>query len=203
MYQPRYEHLANEKAIRLRLFAGQQPLRFTDVIRYWHHDPSFVTFFIKQLSAIPYQAYFWEMPPLTIATLQHNFECVFIDSPALGQVKANMQPFSHFFSATLPIVDFDNLGGDARLIAPCPMNQWLDFAHLAKFSRTVDPALQRALWRHVSQVLSHRLNAEPLWVSTSGLGVYWLHIRLDSSPKYYTFSEYGDRFYLKGDDSND
>ncbi|MDF9799652.1 hypothetical protein OKW21_004915 [Catalinimonas alkaloidigena] len=27
-------------------------------------------------------------------------------------------------------------------------------------------------------------------MSTSGLGVYWLHIRLDSRPKYYQFDPY-------------
>ena len=30
----------------------------------------------------------------------------------------------------------------------------------------------------------------PLWVSTSGAGVYWLHLRLDSFPKYYTHAPY-------------
>jgi hypothetical protein len=29
-----------------------------------------------------------------------------------------------------------------------------------------------------------------MWVSTSGLGVYWLYIRLDSFPKYYNFQPY-------------
>ena len=29
-----------------------------------------------------------------------------------------------------------------------------------------------------------------LWVSTSGLGVYWLHVRLDSYPKYYQHAPY-------------
>ena len=28
-------------------------------------------------------------------------------------------------------------------------------------------------------------NDVPVWTSTSGLGVYWLHVRLDSRPKYY------------------
>ena len=29
-----------------------------------------------------------------------------------------------------------------------------------------------------------------VWLSTSGLGVYWLHVRLDSRPKYYQFKEF-------------
>lgn len=37
---------------------------------------------------------------------------------------------------------------------------------------------------------SHGGTPVPLWVSTSGLGVSWLHVRLDSRPKYYTYAPY-------------
>ncbi len=30
----------------------------------------------------------------------------------------------------------------------------------------------------------------PLWLSTAGGGVAWLHVRLDSRPKYYGYSPY-------------
>ena len=30
----------------------------------------------------------------------------------------------------------------------------------------------------------------PTWVSTAGGGVAWLHVRLDSAPKYYTHRPY-------------
>ena len=32
----------------------------------------------------------------------------------------------------------------------------------------------------------------PLWVSTAGLGVSWLHVRLDARPKYYRHDAYTD-----------
>jgi hypothetical protein len=32
--------------------------------------------------------------------------------------------------------------------------------------------------------------AAPVWLSTSGLGIYWLHFRLDTVPKYYTYAPY-------------
>jgi hypothetical protein len=32
-----------------------------------------------------------------------------------------------------------------------------------------------------------------MWLSTSGLGVAWLHIRLDSTPKYYQHQPYTSR----------
>ena len=30
----------------------------------------------------------------------------------------------------------------------------------------------------------------PAWVSTSGLGVSWLHIRIDTRPKYYSYAPF-------------
>ena len=29
-----------------------------------------------------------------------------------------------------------------------------------------------------------------VWVNTEGSGVYWLHVRIDSRPKYYHFAPY-------------
>jgi len=42
----------------------------------------------------------------------------------------------------------------------------------------------------VGAALERQLGAQPVWLNTSGLGIYWLHIRLDSSPKYYTHAPY-------------
>ena len=33
-------------------------------------------------------------------------------------------------------------------------------------------------------------DGRPLWLNTSGAAVAWLHVRLDSSPKYYRHREY-------------
>ena len=52
--------------------------------------------------------------------------------------------------------------------------------------------LRDALWRAVGDALRTRLGSRPTWVSTSGLGVSWLHVRLDRLPKYYTHAPYRD-----------
>ena len=54
----------------------------------------------------------------------------------------------------------------------------------------------RAFWQEVGKQMEIRLRQDPgrsVWLSTSGLGVYWLHMRLDSYPKYYTHDEYKKR----------
>jgi hypothetical protein len=35
-----------------------------------------------------------------------------------------------------------------------------------------------------------RMSAKPVWLSTAGAGVSWLHVRLDDQPKYYGFALY-------------
>ena len=37
-----------------------------------------------------------------------------------------------------------------------------------------------------------RIGIQPIWLSTAGMGVPWLHVRLDSRPKYYAFGPYRD-----------
>ena len=88
------------------------------------------------------------------------------------------------------VVVFDNLGGDARLIAPCPKGTDDMYSHLANFVRKA-PREQRAqISREVGDCMSSSLGTVPIWLSTSGLGVKWLHIRLGSRPKYYLFIPY-------------
>jgi len=49
----------------------------------------------------------------------------------------------------------------------------------------------RAIWRAVVETAETWLGrGDRLWISTAGLGVTWLHVRIDSSPKYYTHAPY-------------
>jgi hypothetical protein len=123
---------------------------------------------------------------------------------------------------------FDNLSGDATLIAPKPMftalknpdagettaaiaaattltspsndsyeGQFATYSHLAAFCRGASPAQVQAVLRMAVTAYAQRLSdnnnkknspsSSPVWFSTSGLGVAWLHFRLDSRPKYYTY----------------
>jgi hypothetical protein len=38
--------------------------------------------------------------------------------------------------------------------------------------------------------MQRRLNNKPVWLSTAGAGVAWLHIRLDDRPKYYGYTPF-------------
>jgi hypothetical protein len=52
------------------------------------------------------------------------------------------------------------------------------------------PEQVHELWRVVAASMEARLGTEPTWLSTAGMGVSWLHVRLDSQAKYYGYAPY-------------
>jgi hypothetical protein len=173
-------------------------LSWERVLGLWRSSFEFCETFNEALAAMPYEALFWENPPLQPDHLQQEFECICADSSALAAVHAE----PHVFRAALrerrdgsDVATFANLGGDALLVVPAclPGEDPRNYAHLARFVRRAPPAQRREFWRQVGTAVLQQLNGaavSPLWLSTSGLGVYWLHVRLDSYPKYYTYAPY-------------
>lgn len=170
-----------------------RPARFGEVLAHWRDDEAFRRQWSRWLAEIPLSSYCWELPPLTAARLAQPFECVFVDSPALAIPRADPQPFEAFFNAACPqqeAVGFANLGGDAWLVAPTPRAEGDVYAHLARFLRQAPATQVASIWQAVAAAAVRRLGDRPLWLSTAGLGVAWLHIRLDSTPKYYRYRPY-------------
>lgn len=156
----------------------------------WRSDESFRRFWIASLSRVPFEAYCWECPPVNAGTHGRGFECVFVSSRSLAQAPCEPECFAEHFQRNCDVVTFANLGGDALLVAPCPADDARDFSHLAQFMRAAEPARQDALWQAVGEAMTKRVGADPVWLSTAGHGVAWLHVRLDSRPKYYQHTAY-------------
>lgn len=144
------------------------------------------------LAGSEFRAFFWELPAITLNTLDQAAEFVLIDAPALAGALVDSSPFDDPFAAAGKdsVASFSNLSGDALLVAPCPIATPATYAHLASFLRDAPASQIRALWQCVAHAFAEAVDETPLWVSTSGLGVIWLHIRLDRSPKYYTHAPY-------------
>jgi hypothetical protein len=156
----------------------------------WRSDAKFRASWIEDLRGVPFDAYAWECPPVTAATASRPFECVFVASPELARMPADPGDFADHFRPACEVATFANLGGDAVLVAPCPEGEGADFAHLARFTATATPARQHALWEAVGRAMQARIGERPVWLSTAGLGVAWLHVRLDDRPKYYRHAAY-------------
>lgn len=150
------------------------------------------------LQEVPFQAYFWETPSVTFSTLQNSFEFIVQNAKGLANVRAEYSPFSQYLSPhenTNTVMTFPNLGKDAMLVVPCKNGNPDDYASIATFVRNAPKEQVHELWKAVGQTALVEISKEqgPIWVSTAGSGVYWLHVRLGTSPKYYTYAPYRKR----------
>lgn len=167
-----------------------QVVRIQDVFEWWIADRNFREFFNSILVASPFSAFRWETPPVTNSTVAREFEFVLLDSPDLIRTPDRETFAEQMRTSTKDeIAVFDNLGGDARLVVPAPSGD-SQYDQLANFVRNAPPAQMHSLWKTVGHTVSERLTDQPLWLSTAGGGVAWLHVRLDTAPKYYAFSPY-------------
>ncbi len=193
MWSTRTEHLANGRIRKVFLELASSPVPFADVLRLWRHDAAFRSFFISLLADAPFSAFRWETPPITAASAQRPFEFVLLDSPGLAQQPDRIAFADHFAAADgKSVVSFPNLGGDAILVVPCPAGPISAYGHVAAFVREAPEAQKHSLWELVGTVMQQQLGKTPIWLSTAGAGVSWLHVRLDRRPKYYGYAPYRD-----------
>ena len=190
MWTIQSEKLADACGLRFAVDLDSRPATVSDVLRAWQGDAGFRSQFNSLLADAPYTAFRWETPAVTATTVSQPFQFVLLDSPDLVRRPDPMAFAEHFAGAEAGVVIFPNLGGDAIMVVPCPVADPSAYGHLAAFVRHA-PELQRhALWQSVGKAMTRRIGAEPVWLSTAGAGVSWLHVRLDNRPKYYGFGPY-------------
>ena len=186
------EDLEGGKILRHRLFSGDHPMSYRHFIDQLSGEKTFRQEFNTLLANSSFSAYRFETPVLTANTIDKPFEFVLIDAPGLRHRTTDAYSFAQHFSSEKLIVKFKSLGADATLIAPSPktpINSDQDcYQHLANFVRSAPAKQIDALWEVAGQSLQS--NIGPLWFNTEGSGVAWLHIRLDTRPKYYGHAPY-------------
>lgn len=194
-HQPRWSFrvtpLPDRKGTRFEALFEDRPAAYADVIRGWREEADFPALFNGVLEGVRYPAYRWETPPITSATVGRPFEFVVVDDPGLSRDAEPGVFRKHFVESSADgIATFANLGGDATLVVPCPRGSDEAYAHLASFVRGAPPEQTTALWRAVGNAMARRIGDRPVWLSTAGAGVAWLHVRLDDRPKYYSYAPY-------------
>ncbi len=191
MWNSRSESIANGRMLKVAIDHDSSPVSYAEVLGRWQQDGEFRSWFIVLLADSPFSAFRWETPPITTATANRPFEFVLLDSPGLA-TKPDVEAFAeHFKAATASgVVEFPNLGRDAILVVPCPNGHHSAYGHLAAFIRQAPEPQKHALWEAIGTAMQRRLGTEPVWLSTAGAGVSWLHVRLDDRPKYYGYRPY-------------
>ena len=181
----------SDRTTKYQLTCNDTLLTYSDVLDLWRHEADFRHYYIQLLTDSPFLAYRWEAPPLTQSTMATPFEFVLIDSPWFCSQQTDTKTFEDYFTDNDHcIVSFANLSGDATLIVPSPRTEADAYGHFAAFIRQAPRSQVDALWRVIGTKVKSMVSETPLWLSTAGGGVAWLHIRLDSYPKYYSYPPY-------------
>lgn len=160
-------------------------------------DSHFRLLFTRVLQAVEFPGYLFECPSVSNNAVDGvPFEFVVTNSPSLARAEADPEPFrKHFSGCSDDVTSFVNLGGDARLVVPCHVSTVSKdaYTHLAQFVRYAPFSQVEHFWQVVSDRVRSRLfeiHDSDMWLSTNGNGVSWLHVRLDSYPKYYAHTPY-------------
>jgi hypothetical protein len=129
----------------------------------------------------------WETAPLSRASAERPMEQLVLPHPALARAVPDPRPFAEHLAPGTDVRWFTNFGGDAQLVVPCAPRPGSPYGHLVAFLAAAPEAQRDALWQVVGRLACEHLarSEAPLWVSTAGMAVSWLHVRLDLRPKYY------------------
>ncbi len=190
MWTTRSEKLIYAKGLRFTIDLNGRPASYAEVLLGWQEDQGFRAVFNELLADTPFTAFRWETPSVQTSSLTRPFECVVLDAPGLARSPDSDAFAEYFRKVEGDVVAFPNLGGDAIMVVPCPIAELTAYGHLGAFVRFAPQQQQHALWRSIGEAMSRRVSAEPVWLSTAGAGVSWLHVRLDNRPKYYGFEAY-------------
>jgi hypothetical protein len=101
--------------------------------------------------------------------------------------KQNYKTYQGYFdqSHKKSVVSFLNLSGDTVLVVPVP-TKTKNFATIQNFINNASIKQQSDLWKLVAKEVRNMLESNDyVWISTHGLGVPYLHIRICNYPKYY------------------
>ena len=102
-------------------------------------------------------------------------------------MKQNYKSFSKKInqSKNKDVLSFFNLSKTSLLVVPKPRNN-KKYTTLKQFMDNATMKQQKVFWKKVASSINKMLKTnDKVWVSTHGKGVPYLHIRIDTNPKYY------------------
>ncbi len=190
MWKVQKNELEPQRVIRYRIEQSGQVLTVRQFLTLLAEAAAMRSYYSQLLAESPFQGFFWEHPPLAESGLDLPYEFVLVSGDELLRMAPQPTAFAEYFQAAEPAVSFSNRGGDARLVVPAPLGPPSQYTHLAVFVRQAPEAQQNAFWQLVAEEALRLLPSGKHWLSTAGMGVSWLHVRLDTHPKYYRYAPY-------------
>lgn len=146
------------------------------------------------IPSIPYpinKPFIWRASSVS-KDLKEFYREEFLEDKRLKGLKQNYKPFKDTFDLTNKkkhCVAKPNLGKDSILVVPTLENS-KEFTNLFFFMKNASLEKQKALWKKVAKEVKKMLKKyDRVWVNSSNLGIHYLHVRIDTKPKYYEDSE--------------
>ena len=113
----------------------------------------------------------------------------FLEDERLLNKKQDLKTFEEKFKKEKYAVSFPNLSGDTILVVPVP-RKGKRFTNMFYFMNNASEIQKKELWKKVAEQAKEFLKTnEKIWISTHGLGVNYLHVRICNNPKYYENSK--------------
>lgn len=160
------------------------PLRWSQFQRHLVESAPLRAALTRRLREDSKTAFYFECSPRFEGS-DSVFRFVLVPAPALASREVDTRTFAqHFASGSGLCRTFANLRGDSTLVVPAPEQRDESFGHLASWLRAASDLQADAVWSAVGAAIG-AWRSGPLWLSTSGGGVAWVHFRLDPRPKYY------------------
>lgn len=189
MWQSQMDISSDGNTHRYVLSSSGVAISFGESLNLWQTSCDFRDFFNQLLQQSPFNGFRFETRAVTRSTYDQPFEFVLLKHDALDR-KVDPVTFREHFRIGAEVVKFANLRGDATLVAPCPSGPDSAYGHLAAFVRSAPVAQTHQLWGVIAEAMQERISRKPVWLNTAGMGVAWLHVRLDDRPKYYGYAPY-------------
>lgn len=190
MWDYREEIVEENRITKYKITKKGEVLSFQEVIDLLKTSSFFCMFFSDTIKSSPFTGLFWEVKPITKAQLGEDFEFVLVKGVRLTRLKKNKEPFQQYLKTKEEVVSFKNKSGDATLVVPNDLDPFIDYAHLAAFTKVASASQIKLFWKKIGIEYGEAISDSPVWLSTAGLGVHWLHVRIDSAPKYYRYDAY-------------
>ena len=172
-----------------KYIADNNNMKWSEVLEEWKSG-KYLTY-PKKLK----NSFFWETTPI-FANKDTVYKQKFIQSKKLNGLKQDYRPFAKQIkdSNNMYVTSFYNLSGDAMLVVPMPRSDGRSYATLKEFMDNATMIQQKIFWKEVAKQIEKMLkNNDKLWVSTHGLGVSYLHVRICKIPKYYITKSFVNR----------
>ena len=116
----------------------------------------------------------------------------FVEDERLLEAKEDFKPFEEHLNKSKDekyAISFPNLSGDTILVVPIPRKS-KRFTNMFYFMSNASEKQKKELWKKVALEAKEFLKTnENIWISTHGLCVNYLHVRICNTPKYYENSK--------------